>query len=80
MKKPLIAQVCAGIAWFSLLSAVFALVCGFMDFRTGHPSASGEAITGGAFALSSVIWFAMARVIALLAEIAANTRKDRERP
>jgi hypothetical protein len=40
-----------------------------------HHGAGSAALIGAGSAIASALWFALARIIVLLAQIAANTRK-----
>jgi hypothetical protein len=77
MKKPLIAQICAGIAWFSVLSGVLFIVVGALNFYHGSSDGITLAGIGGAFLFSAVPSFALEKIITLLAEIAANGKRSK---
>jgi quinol-cytochrome oxidoreductase complex cytochrome b subunit len=72
VEEPPIAGICSVIAW---LQIVLALLMGVFAVTTPPgPGMLSFILTIVALLLSSVIWFVLARVIWLLAEIAHNTR------
>jgi hypothetical protein len=77
-KKPLVAQFCTALAWIAIIPGSLLLIAGIGDFMSNHPAAVGEATAGGALIFSPMIWFVAARVITLLAQIAHNTRPQKQ--
>ena len=80
MKKPLVAQFCTALAWIAIIPGLMLLVSGIGDSMSNHPAATGETGAGGALLVSATFWFVAARAITLLAEIAHNTRPQKEAP
>lgn len=74
VKEPLVGGIC------QILAALSAVAGGAMIvFAIFTPAAPGElsfVLTAVGLILSSVLWFAIARVIILLAKIAHNTREQ----
>ena len=70
---PTIARVCVAIGVICILLGSVLLVAGMVDSATPNVNSAGEIPGGLALLLSSILWFAIARGLALLAEIALNT-------
>ena len=70
---PGIGMICVAIGVISLLLGGFLFVGGLYDSANPHVNSAGEVQGGLALLLSSVLWFAIARGLTLLAQIAHNT-------
>ena len=75
MKKPIIAMFCTALAWVALVPGLFAFLAGVGDIFSARPIGYSEMTSGGALIFASILWFALSRIIVLLTEIAANTKK-----
>lgn len=77
VKTPFIAHVCSVLGGLALFGGALALVGGISDSMNPHVmgGGAGSMYVGFVLLLSCPAWFVAARVITLLAEIAANTRK-----
>jgi hypothetical protein len=70
-KPPSVAGFCQVIAWLSILAGGI-IIAGVIITPAG-PGMLSPILTSAALIFSSLIWFAGARVIILLAQIAHNT-------
>lgn len=70
--EPVVAGFCTAIGWITLLVGVCMIIYGFANTPTSDATINAGFIT----LFSSAFWFAIARMIKLLAQIAHNTRKS----
>ncbi len=71
-RQPSVVEICQIIAWIMIAVGVFTLIDA-IDRRW----AGDEMAAAGMLLFGSVIWFAIARAVALLARIAHNTARPR---
>lgn len=72
IKDPGAANACQCVGTLSVIVGPLLIIAGFSDLRA--PDVGSGIATGLAILISSIFWFALARVIILLAHVEHNTR------
>lgn len=73
VEMPTVAVFCSIVAWLSIGAGAFMVVIAIADSGFNKPDQTGLFASGMAVIFFSGVWFALARIVTLPAQIAHNT-------